>query len=184
MDQQLSKENPIVLIKTYSDLARELARMMSLAQKEIFLAPRYYEPAITSKLFSKFVEGVSIHMLDAKACGLTLEERLREASTHDEKNSELILKFLATPDTLIKVQRLDYSFVVIDGHSCGIELVNQANPDNFYCAIKVDNAPIANALIGIFKDLADLRIRDKYSMETMKTIATSPVSTGSEKIST
>lgn len=172
MEQQPSTENSIVIIKTYPDLARELAKMMSFAKREVFLAPRYYEPAITSKLLSKFVEGVSIHMLDAKACGLALEDRLRAASSHDEKNRELILRFLGAPETLIKVEKLDYSFVVVDGHACGIELVNPVSPDNFYCAIRVESVPLAKELIGIFNDLANSRIRNRSTVETPKPIAT------------
>ncbi|MCL4517763.1 MAG: hypothetical protein M1587_01035 [Thaumarchaeota archaeon] len=150
----MASENSIALIRSYPELARELLRLISSARREIYLAPRYYEPAIGSKLLAKFAEGVSIHLLDTNACGVYFEERIRTALTHETKNRELMLRLLNTPDAILQCERLDYSFVVVDGKYCGFELVNPSNPDEFNLAVKLESVELAVELIHVFNNLA------------------------------
>ena len=152
--ESLAVDDSAGLISTFQELAVELAKMISSARKEIYLAPRYYEPAITSRLLAKLAEGIPFHMLDAKACGLALEERLRSAYTHDTKNRSLIQKALDTQGVIVSVERLDYSFVVVDGELCGVELVNPLNPDDFFGALKIRNRDLGSKLIQVFEGLS------------------------------
>jgi hypothetical protein len=156
-------DSSVTVIPTYEDLARNLRQILSTAQSEVFLASRYYEPAIGSILFAKFSEGVKLHLLDSNSSGTSLEKRLRMASTYDTKNRDLILKMLDTPDLFAHVERLDYSFIVVDGKKCGVELVNPANPDNFSCALKLENENLARELVKIFHGLAESRGESKTS---------------------
>ncbi len=144
----------VTFIEKYSDLAYTVFSLISSSSREIFIAPRYYEPSIGSKLLSKFAEGVKLHILDANACGITFDERLRMASAHDAQNRKLILKLLDTPDVITKVERLDYSFIVVDGRQCCFELIDPTNPENFHCALKLDNPELAQKLIAVFENLA------------------------------
>jgi hypothetical protein len=156
-------DNSANIIHTYEDLARDLRQMLSTARSEVFLASRYYEPAIGSALLAKFSEGVIIHLLDSNSSGTTLEKRLRMASTYDTKNRNLILEMLDTPNMFAHVERLDYSFIVVDGKKCGVELVNPANPDNFSCAVKLENENLAKELVEIFHSLAESGAETKPS---------------------
>jgi hypothetical protein len=137
--------------------------MVSSAKYEIYIAPRYYEPAVGNMILTKFAEGIALHILDSDVCGVSFEKRLRTASVHDARNRELILKFLDTPDLLTEVERLDYSFIVVDGKMCGVELVNPTNPDNFSCALKLENENLARELVEIFHSLAESRGESKTS---------------------
>ena len=147
----------VTVIKDYADLARHLRQMVSLSKNEIYLAPRYYEPAVGSTVLTKFAEGVGIHILDSDVCGVSFEKRLRTASIHDTKNRELILRFLEAPNLLTEVERLDYSFIVVDGKLCGIELINPASPDDFSSAIRVESEELAQELVKIFNGIAESR---------------------------
>ena len=150
----LPGSNTPVLIRTYPELARELFSAISRAKSEIYIASRYYEPAIGSKLLEKFAEGVSIHVLDSNSSGVTLEERIRSASTHDSKNRSLMLRLLDTPNSFSTTSKLNYSFSIVDGKYCGLELIDPENPDNFTSALKLENTELANQLIAIFQNLA------------------------------
>ena len=153
-----------MLIRTYPELARELVKMISSATREIYIAPRYYEPAIGSRLLAKFAEGVSIHVLDSNACGVRFEERIRVALTHDAKNRELMQKLLDSPGTIVKTEDLPYSFAVVDGKYCGVELTNPNNPDNFSLALKLESSELAKELIGMFESLAGSTIPKKIEV--------------------
>ena len=150
-------------------MAYTVYSLISSASKEIFLAPRYYEPSVGSKLLSKFAEGVILHILDANAAGIAFDKRLRIASTHDTQNRNLIMKMLDTPGIITKVERLDYSFIVVDGRQCCFELIDPTNPDNFYCALKLDNPELAKKLIGVFEGLA----KTEYGPNQL--VSTSPI---------
>ncbi len=148
------KHDSVTVTQTFADLARSVSLMISSARREIFFAPRYYEPAIGNKILTKFSEGVTLHVLDANTCGVAFEKRLRSASLHDTKNRDLILKMLDMPDLISEVERLDYSFIVVDGRHCCIELVNPASPDNFNCALTLESEDLGRELIRIFYSLA------------------------------
>lgn len=146
--------DPPSVIRTFPDLAMELVKMMSSATSDIHLASRYYEPAIGNRLLAKFAEGVSIHVLDANASGVSLEERMRAAMTHDVKNRQLMSRLLDSKNAIIRAHRLPYSFVVVDRRLCGVELTDPRNPDNFQCAVRLENSELAEELIGMFESLA------------------------------
>ena len=111
----------VTIIRNYPELARNVYSTITSAKSEIYLATRYYEPSIGSVLLSKFAEGVSLRILDANPSGMSFEYRLRAASLHDAKNRELFLKMLDTPSVITSVERVDFSFVVVDGRQCGFE---------------------------------------------------------------
>jgi hypothetical protein len=149
------------VIRSYPDLARNLYSMISAAKNEIHLAPRYYEPSIGSVLLSKFAEGLTLRILDSNPSGISFEDRLRTVAQHDTKNRDLILKILATPKIITRVNRLDFSFAVVDGRQCGFELVNPTNPDNFTLALKVDSPDLAKELILVFESMVASAERSK-----------------------
>ena len=143
---ELPGSNTAVLIRTYPELARELAAMVSSAKSEIYLASRYYEPAIGSRLLSKFAEEIAVHILDGNSSGISFEERIRVASNYDSKNKSLMLKMLDTSNVITSLERLEYSFIVVDGKHCGVELINPASPDDFYCALKLESTELAKGV--------------------------------------
>jgi hypothetical protein len=143
-----------LLIQSYPDLACEVLKMISSATREIYIAPRYYEPALGSRALEKYAEGVSFHMLDSNACGVAFKKRLSLASAHDNKNRGAILKLVDAPDGLVSVEKIDYSFIVVDGRYCCVELINPVNPDEFYCALKIESESLGEKLIGIFRSIA------------------------------
>lgn len=149
------------IIRNYQELARNLFSMISSAKSEIYLAARYYEPSIGSLLLTKFAEGVTLRILDSNPSGIGFEDRLRSASQHDTKNRELILKMLAISNTITRVNRLDFSFIVVDGSECGFELVNPVKPDDFALAMKVSNPELAKELILVFQSIAESGERSK-----------------------
>ena len=151
--EQFSAAKKTAIVRSYSEAARELLKDISVAKREIYLASRFFEPMIGNKLLSKFAEGLSIHILDGNSSGVSFEERIRAASVHDSKNRDLMLKMLDTPDIIIQTNILSYSFSVFDGKHCDVELTNPANPDDFYCAIKMEDSELAKGLIEMFNDL-------------------------------
>lgn len=143
----------LAVIRTYPELAIELVKMMSSANNEIYLAPRYYEPSIGNRILAKFSEGVSVHVLDANVCGVSFEERIRVAMLHDSKNRKLMSEFLNSNETIMRADNLPYSFVVVDRRYCGLELTDPRNPETFFCALRFESAELAEELIGMFESL-------------------------------
>lgn len=143
-----------MLFRTYPELALELVKMMSSAQSEIYLASRYYEPAIGNKILAKFAEGIPVHLLDANMSGVSFEDRIRVAMVHDEKNRNLMSAFLNSDNSVIRTNYLPYSFGVIDRKYCGVEMADPRNPDDFYCALKFESKDVAEELINMFESLA------------------------------
>ena len=141
------------LIRSYPELASELVGMISSARREIYLASRYYEPLIGGKLLTKFMEGVSVNILDGNSSGISFEQRILEAGRYLTENRNAMREFLESPKVKIRSCKLDYSFIVIDGRECGFEVLNPASPDEFNFAIELDDTEVATNLIGIYQAL-------------------------------
>lgn len=157
----------VVVFRTYPELALELVKMMSFAKSEIYLASRYYEPSIGNKVLAKFAEGVPVHLLDANVSGTSFEERIRAAMAHDSKNRNIMSEFLNSNQTITRATNLPYSFGVIDGKYCGIELTDPINPDNFFCALKLESSDLAEKLINMFESLASSALVGKPNSSKM-----------------
>ena len=139
--------------RSYAELVRGLLDLVGIAQKEIFLASKYYEPVISAKLLQKFAGGVALHILDGNSSGISFEERIRQVAAVDTTNRALLLKLLDSPTVEIKTAEVPFSFIVVDGKHCGFEVVDPMNPDEFYFAIRVEDSSIASKLIESFHQL-------------------------------
>ena len=139
------------VFSTYDDLVKESLRLISSAKSEIFIASRYFELDVSNLLLEKFREGVALNILDGNPSGATLVSRLRAALDNPESRSlaEAVLK---SSKVRIKRSTLEYSFIVVDGENCGVEIVNPLNPQEFNLAIELSDKKLSQKMINLFED--------------------------------
>jgi len=139
------------VFSTYDDLVKESLRLISSAKSEIFIASRYFEPDVSNLLLEKFKEGVALNILDGNPSGATLVSRLRAALDNPESRS-LAEAVLNSSKVRIKRSTLEYSFIVVDGENCGVEIVNPLNPQEFNLAIELSDKKLSQKMINLFED--------------------------------
>lgn len=100
----------------------------------------------------KFGEGVALHLLDDNPSGTTLVSRLH-AAMNDPSTKEIAKAILQSPKVRIGRCALDYSFMVVDGDYCQVEIVNQSNPGEFNFALEVNDQLISLRMTEIFEKL-------------------------------
>ncbi|OHE54580.1 MAG: hypothetical protein A3K61_02660 [Thaumarchaeota archaeon RBG_16_49_8] len=89
--------------------------------------------------------------MDGNPSGATLVSRLRAALDNPESRSlaEAVLK---SSKVRIKRSTLEYSFIVVDGENCGVEIVNPLNPQEFNLAIELSDKKLSQKMINLFED--------------------------------
>jgi len=142
----------VKVIYSYGELVGGVLKLIRSAKKEIFLASRYYDPEVSLLLMKKFGEGVALHLLDDNPSGTTLISRLH-AAMNDPSTKEIAKAILESPRVRIGCCALDYSFMVVDGDHCQVEIVNQLNPGEFYFAVEVNDQQIGLRMTEIFEKL-------------------------------
>ena len=60
----------------FDDLIVEVLKVLDNAKKEVYFATRYHDPHISTKVFEKIGEGVTIHILDGNPEQITVGSRL------------------------------------------------------------------------------------------------------------
>jgi len=149
---------PTKIIYTYGDLVNSTLRLIESARTEIFLASKYYEPSISLSLIGKFGKGVSLNILDDNPSGTSFASRL-QAALDDPATQPLAKAMLESPKVRLSRRALEYSFIVVDGEYCGIEIVNPLTPQEFNFAVEFKDEELSRRLIGFFEKLMTPKIR-------------------------
>jgi hypothetical protein len=167
---QLSSFN---VVKKFDDLIVEVLKVMDNAEKEIYFATRYHDPYVSSKVFEKFSNGVTIHILDGNPEQISVESRLAAIirTPPNRETAEMVKKITKSSRfDLKRLPELPLSFMVVDGIQVVYDAMNFINPEQFTVAIsKYDDAYMAQQFIEYFKTLSkdattpklieDMRIR-------------------------
>ncbi|MCP8305291.1 MAG: hypothetical protein H3Z50_07505 [archaeon] len=145
----------VKVFRTFEELASYGRLIIGVAQDEIFIASRYYDPIVSQKLIEKFAEGVKLNILDGNPPGSTLSNRLKSVLKADTnpKTIALVKSYIESPKVRIRETELDYSFFVIDGVRCGFEVPNIVNPHEFALGIEFEDRDFAHRMIELFEKL-------------------------------
>ncbi|MFC1754603.1 hypothetical protein ACFL96_14600 [Thermoproteota archaeon] len=146
------ENQPSKILNTYDELTKEVIRLISLAENEIYIASRYYEPNISLKLMEKFREGVSLNILDGNPSGTSLTSRLKTA-LNDTSMRSIAKAMLESTKVRIRNRILEYSFIVVDGNYCGFEIINPLSPHEFNIAVEFNDQKISQKMINFFENL-------------------------------
>jgi predicted transcriptional regulator len=147
------------VIKDYNKLVIEVTRLLATAQREVYLATRYYDPHFSKLMFQKVAdEGLTMHLLDGLPEQVSLEKRLAAILRvpPNKETFEMVNKIVRSSKfDLLKARDLSASFMVVDGTMVCYETTNYANPSQFTLSIShYDDAPLAERFISYYQTLA------------------------------
>ena len=146
------------VVNQYDDLIVEVLKVLDNAEKEVYFATRYYDPHVSAKIFEKFANGVTIHILDGNPEQISVESRLAAIirTPPNRETAEMVKKITkSTRFDLKRLPELPLSFMVVDGIQVVYDTVNFINPEQFTIAIsKYDDAYMAQRFIEYFKLLS------------------------------
>jgi predicted transcriptional regulator len=145
------------VVKDYNKLILEVIKLMSLAQKEVYLATRYHDPSFSKIMFKKISEGVTMHMLDGLPEQICVENRLNAVlrTPPDRETFEMVNNIIRTPRFELRRKEALASFMVVDKRMVCYETTNYTNPEEFTLAIShYDDPYLAQRFISHFETLA------------------------------
>ncbi|MDA4118868.1 MAG: hypothetical protein OK455_11070 [Thaumarchaeota archaeon] len=167
-----SQESSSQLYNSFEKLVDGLKFWIQRAEKEIILATRYYDPGIAPLIFGAFSRGVKINFIDGNPEATSFRNRLA-AVMRTPPNTETLLqvkKFTTSPNVKLTMMSLAYSFFVVDGIHCGVEIPNPLNPEEFNMAISFSDAVAADKLVRYSENLRSeaLRVTQKATASAIE----------------
>ena len=145
------------VIKDYNKLVLEVTKLLDSAEKEVFLASRYYDPHFSKLMFNKIAnDGLVMHLLDGLPDQISLENRLNAILRvpPNREAFEMVNKIIKSRRFDLRKVNLSASFMVVDGTTVCYETTDYVNPEQFTLAIShYDDPYLAKRFISYYHTL-------------------------------
>lgn len=145
------------VIKDYNKLVLEVTRLLESAEKEVYMATRYYDLHFSRLMFHKVAnEGLTMHLLDSLPDQISVENRLNAILRvpPNRETFEMVNKIIKSKRFDLRKAKLSASFMVVDGTTVCYETTDYANPEQFTLAIShYDDPYLAQRFISYYQTL-------------------------------
>jgi len=145
------------IVWTYEEMVKKIVERLSTTKKTIYLASRYTEERIINSMITRAQVGVAVKVL---ADVRLLKNYVKDAGNRlkiDDKHANERRKTTVNPFHPYNIERkfyeLPFSFILMDGRGVGIEFIDARYPDEFSCAVFLENESIFNYMMSTFDSL-------------------------------
>ena len=144
---------PIRLHRSWDDLVEVLKSKMEKMRTEIFVASRYVDSRTAEAAINAASRNCKIHVIHSNRGALS--ERLQIfGNIIANPQSLLTYRHLTkSPNVFMRKSFVPYSFLVIDGVSVGIEIVNPFDPSLFFLGLWFESPVLAQNMKQYFEAL-------------------------------
>jgi hypothetical protein len=146
------------VIKDYNKLVLEVTRLLESAEKEVYMATRYYDLHFSRLMFHKVAnEGLMMHLLDGLPDQISVANRLNAILRvpPNRETFEMVNKIIKSKRFELRKAKLSASFMVVDGTTVCYETTDYVNPEQFTLAIShYDDPYLAQRFISYYQTLA------------------------------
>ena len=158
------------VIKDYNKLVLEVTRLLESAEKEVYMATRYYDLHFSRLMFHKVAnEGLIMHLLDGLPDQISVEKRLNAILRvpPNRETFEMVNKIIKSKRFDLRKAKVSASFMVVDGNTVCYETTDYANPEQFTLAIShYDDPYLAKRFISYYRTL----VKDAKTPQFVETI--------------
>jgi hypothetical protein len=145
------------VIKDYNKLVLEVTRLLESAEKEVYMATRYYDLHFSKLMFHKVAnEGLIMHLLDGLPDQISVANRLNAILRvpPNRETFEMVNKIIKSQRFDLRKAKLSASFMVVDGTTVCYETTDYVNPEQFTLAIsQYDDPYLAQRFISYYRTL-------------------------------
>ena len=146
------------VIKDYNKLVLEVTKLLESAEKEVYMATRYYDLHFSRLMFHKVAnEGLTMHLLDGLPDQISVANRLNAILRvpPNRETFEMVNKIIKSKRFELRKAKLSASFMVVDGTTVCYETTDYVNPEQFTLAIShYDDPYLAQRFISYYQILA------------------------------
>ena len=145
------------VIKDYNKLVLEVTRLLESAEKEVYMATRYYDLHFSRLMFHKVAnEGLTMHLLDGLPDQISVANRLNAILRvpPNRETFEMVNKIIKSKRFELRKAKFSASFMVVDGTTVCYETTDYVNPEQFTLAIShYDDPYLAQRFISYYQTL-------------------------------
>jgi predicted transcriptional regulator len=145
------------VIKDYNKLVLEVTRLLESAEKEVYMATRYYDLHFSKLMFHKVAnEGLIMHLVDGLPDQISVANRLNAILRvpPNRETFEMVNKIIKSQRFDLRKAKLSASFMVVDGTTVCYETTDYVNPEQFTLAIShYDDPYLAQRFISYYRTL-------------------------------
>lgn len=155
------------VVWTYEEMVKSIVGRLSTTKKEIYLSSRYTAERIINGMIARAQAGVAVKVLAdvrllknyVKGAG----NRLETADKHADERRKATVNPFYPYNIERKFCELPFSFILMDGRGVGVELIDARHPDEFFCAVFLENESMFNYMRSAFDSLWETGFEDAVS---------------------
>lgn len=146
------------IVKDYNRLVVEVTKLLESAQKEVYMATRYFDPHFSKMMYEKIgKQGITMHLLDGLPEQLAVANRLNAVLRvpPNQETFDMVNSIVKSRKFDLRRATVPASFIVVDGSSVCYETTNYTNPEQFTVAVShYDDPYLAQRFITYYELLA------------------------------
>jgi len=153
---------PVEIVWSYDEVMDVIASLIGKANSRILLASRYMDSRAFEPIIQACKRGVEMYVLDGDESNFLAKMQLLRLIFSSPKQVKQIIDILGSSDKLkIRYANLRYSFAVIDGENCALEIVDPAS-NKFLFGLIINNKEISSRFMHAFNDLYEKSELDPF----------------------
>ncbi len=151
----LTNLKPVKIIKTYDDIISTIQEYIERMKDTMYLATRYIDFRVVQSILRNVPVGTKVYIINADRDDLTSKVQMLSNVLAHPGTFKLFLDMVKKNRDRIQIKhsKIPYSFAVIDSEEVGIEIVNPADPKNFFMGLQFRNHELASKMIGYFNKI-------------------------------
>jgi hypothetical protein len=146
--------DPVKLFDNWNELSMDVAIEIEMMKKDLYVASRYVDFRTADVALRAAKKGCKVKILHSTRNGLSTKLQLMGNLMAHPKALTVFKELTSHPNVTLCESIIPYSFLVIDGETVGLEIVNPEDPYSFFFGLKFKNQGLAQKLVVHFESLA------------------------------
>ena len=142
------------IFDNWNELSMDVAIEIEMMKNELYVASRYVDFRTAEAALRAAKRGCKVSILHSTRNGLSTKLQLMGNLMTHPKALVVFNELTNHPNITLCESIIPYSFLVIDGETVGLEIVNPEDPYSFFFGMKFKNQNLALKLISHFDSLA------------------------------
>ena len=168
---------PIRVFTDWLNLSMQTAMLIGSTKRELYVATRYMDFRTAEIAANAAKQGHKVNILHrAGNEGNTAKLQLLGNLMSNPRALGAYEEFARNSDIQMREGEVPFSFVVVDRHSVGIEVINPSQPQTFFLAFYFENAALAEKLVKLYEEIfrnskEDELLENLREMKKMKSVS-------------
>jgi len=140
--------------ESWEELSMHVAMTVENMSRDVYAATRYFDFRTAETALRAARRGCKVNILHSDRDGISTKLQVVGNLMSHPKAASVYIELTNSPNIVMAEATVPYSFIVIDGRTVGIEIVNPEDPYSFFFGLEFENETFASKLISQFHEIS------------------------------